>query len=242
MTIRINEKRYITFNEKDLYFTSKMIINSFYNDELTLIVIHGKQGFGKSSFASIVLAQVYGYIKGKEQNPDATEFRYDWNTAKKYFMFQPRDFLLKSREQKTKAPCCCVDDAGLWLNTMDFHDPLVKAVGKFLEVARTKWGAILFTCSDLKQIFTKVRNMPHVYTVRITKIMKGKKQKNRRTAVIYEGWVSEDMKKSGRKIRFFDIYYAEMPKVFYDWYQPRRAELADDGLNDIEIELNRLGI
>jgi len=226
-----------------------MIISAYYNDELILIVIHGKQGFGKSTYAAIVIAQVYGYIKEKEKNPDATVFKYDWSKAKEYFAFKPRQFLTLSRKQKTKSPCACVDDAGLWLNSMDFNHPLVKATGKFLEVARTKWAAILFTCSDLKQIFTKIRNMPHVYTIRITKYGTGEvNQKDRRMAKIFSGWVSEDLKKSGRKTKFIDIFYAEMPgdikhpKSFYGWYKPERDQLADQGLDELELELDKLNI
>ena len=242
--MKSNQKsRYTTFTEERLLHLSKMIISAFYNDELILVVVHGKQGFGKSTYASIVIAQVYGYIKTKELDPDVTVFNYDWKAAKDYFAFKPRQFLRLSKQQKVKAPVCCVDDAGLWLNSMDFHHPLVKATGKFLEVARTKWGAILFTCSDMSQVFSKLRNMPHVYTIRIRKRGAGTKvQKDRRIAVIYEGWVSEDMKKSGRKTRFVDVFYAEMPDGFYSWYKPERDKLADTGLDDLELELNRLGI
>jgi len=234
--------RYNTFTERELLHLSKMIVNAYLNDELILIVIHGKQGFGKSTYASIVMAQVIGYINGIEENPEATIFNYAWKEARKYFAFKPREFLSLSRKQKKKSPVVCVDDAGLWLNSMDFHDPMVKATGKFLEVARTKWAAIIFTCSDLKQIFTKIRNMPHIYSIRITKYGGKTKQKDRRLATIYEGWMSEDMKKSGRKTLAIDMYYARMPSIFYNWYKPKRDKLADSGLDELERELNKLKI
>lgn len=238
-----NKNRYVTFTENDLLHLSKMIITSFYNDELILVVIHGKQGFGKSTYASIVMAQVYGYINGKKKNPDATVFNYDWVTTKRFFAFKPRQFLTLSRKQKNKSPVCCVDDAGLWLNSMDFHHPLVKATGKFLEVARTKWGAILFTCSDLRQIFSKIRNMPHVYSIRVSKQGAGiKTHKNRRIATVFEGWASEDMKRTGRKTKYIDVFYARMPDKFYRWYKPERASLANVGLDELQIELDRLNI
>ena len=40
------KSRYISFMESDLLYLSKLIINAYYNDELVLIVVHGKQGFG----------------------------------------------------------------------------------------------------------------------------------------------------------------------------------------------------
>ena len=222
-------------NNDNLLHLSKMIIDAYNNDELILVVIHGKQGYGKSTYASIVLSQVYGYINDKESG-------YDWSTTKNFFVFKPRDFLYLSRTQTQKSPACVVDDAGLWLNAMDFSHPLVKATGKFLEVARTKWAAILFTCSDLQQVFSKLRNMPHVYTIRITKQASGKDKPNRRIATIFEGWRSEDLKKSGRKTKSVDVFYAHMPDKFYTWYKPERDKLADQGLNELELELDKLKI
>lgn len=230
--------RYNVFAEENLLHLSRMIIDSYKNDELILVVIHGKQGYGKSTYSSIILSQVYGYLNGKKIDD---KFFYDWKTAKDYFVFKPQDFLTLSRKQSSKSPVCVVDDAGLWLNAMDFTHPLVRATGKFLEVARTKWGAILFTCSDLNQVFSKLRNMPHVYTIRISKIS-DKTNPDRRIATIYEGWRSEDLKKSGRKTKSIDVFYARMPDDFYSWYKPERDKLADQGLDDLELELNRLSI
>jgi hypothetical protein len=222
-----------------------MIIDSYYNDELILVVIHGKQGYGKSTYASIILSQVYGYIKThprRNVNHEIKEYKYDWDDAKEYFVFQPHDFLTLSRKQNGKSPGCVIDDAGMWLNSMDFNHPLVKATGKFLEVARTKWGAILFTCSDLSQVFSKIRNMPHVYTIRIIKQSGGRDKPDRRIATIFEGWRSEDLKKSGRKTKYIDMFYARMPDSFYSWYKPERDRLADMGLDELETELNKLNI
>jgi len=233
--------RYKVFIPKEILHLSWMIINSFKNDELILVVIHGKQGYGKSTYASIVMSQVYSYLN--HNNDDSKIYKYDWKNTKNYFIFQPREFLTLSRNQRFKAPVCCVDDAGMWLNSMDFNNPLVKAVGKFLEVSRTKWGAILFTCSDLNQVFSKIRNMPHVYTIRVTKQAIGKIAPNRRVATIFEGWRSEDLKRSGRKTKYMDIIqYCHMPDNFYKWYKPERDKLADQGLDDLEQQLNRLNI
>jgi len=227
-----------TGTKSELLHLSLLILDAYYNDELILVVIHGKQGYGKSTYASIVLAQVYGYIYNYEK--ETQSFKYDWNKVKKHFVFQPRDFLTLSRNQTKKAPATVIDDAGLWLNNMDYHNPMVKAVGKFMEVGRTKWGAILFTCSDMAQVITKIRNMPHVYTVRIIKQGTSKTNPNRRMATIYEGWKSEDMKKAGRTTKYVDIFHAHMPTVFYDWYKPKRDKLADKGLDELEEMMDRI--
>jgi len=252
-------KETIVFNGLHL---SEMIIESYLNDELIVIAIHGKQGYGKSTYASLVQAQVYGAIntieslselpksdpkyfkelkqKYNSKNTLNLNYTYDYNNCKEYLAFTPRQFLYKSRNNKYKSPSIIVDDAGLWLNSLDFNHPLVKAVGKFLEVGRTKWGAIIFTCSDLSQIFSKVRNMPHVYTVRINKHSSA--NKNRRIASIHQGWSSEDLKKSGKKKIAIDLYNAVMPDDFFTWYKPERDSLAHKGLNDIEEILEKYKI
>jgi len=236
----MNNDIHYKFSNEQMFHLTEMIVKANDNDELILVVIHGKQGYGKSTYASITMSQVYGYYNYNEKND---LYYYDWKTTKDYFVFKPRDFLNLSRQQKHKAAVCCVDDAGMWLNSMDFSHPLVKATGKFLEVARTKWAAILFTCSDLNQVFSKIRNMPHVYTIRITKHGIDEMHPNRRVATIYEGWRSEDLKKSGRKTKSIDlIQNCHMPKSFYDWYKPERDKLADQGLDELELELNKLNI
>jgi len=236
----MNKTIHTVFDKDHFFHLSDMIIDAYENDELILVVVHGKQGYGKSTYASITMSQVYGYFNNNMDDVDV--YHYDWKTTRDYFIFRPHEFLTLSRKQKDKAPVCCVDDAGMWLNSMDFNDPLVKAVGKFLEVSRTKWACILFTCSDLNQVFSKIRNMPHVYTIRITKHGATDESPNRRIATIYEGWRSEDLKKSGRKTKYIDIINnCHMPDDFYKWYKPKRDALADQGLNELEEQLKKLG-
>lgn len=241
-------------NFYELTWTTLMILYAFFNDELILVVIHGKQGYGKSTMAAIISAQCYGVInlmnkiieregllEGKTLSKqrrikiklfeqllkENAEFEYDWKNTKEYFAFKPEEFLLATADIEEKIPMGIVDDAGMWLNTMDYQNPFVKAVGRFFEVARTKYGAIVFTCSDLKQIFTKLRNMPHVYTIRIIKESGG--NPDSRIGIIHEGWESEDLKRSGRSVLLFDGFVAHMPEPFFDWYYPIRTKLADEG-------------
>jgi hypothetical protein len=254
---------------KQLTWTALLILYAYFNDELILIVIHGKQGYGKSTLASIVSAQCYGILKKLNEDQDLQEqlknkteskqrrikikwmeqkikendtFQYDWSTTKNFFIFKPYDFICKAVDIKEKKPLCVVDDAGMWLNAMDYQDKFVRAVGKFFEVARTKYGAIVFTCSDLKQIFTKIRNMPHVYTIRIIKEGTGSKGRNPdlRVGLIHEGWESEDLKRSGRTVLLFDGFVAEMPEPFYRWYKPIRKDLAAEGINQMFAEFEKL--
>ena len=269
--MRKNNYKYVGLEKGcNVFHLARMILYAYYNDELILIVVHGKQGYGKSTYVAIISAQVYGVVNKVNELVSQTDtngmsekqlrkldikflneiingehsFVYDWKTIRRFFVFKPRQFLTISRNVRGKTPCCIVDDAGLWLNSMDYYSPEVKAVGKILEVARTMWGGIIFTCSDQQQIFGKIRNMPHVYTIRITK----RSNDPRRIARVFKGWVSEDLKKHGRKTIAMDVYYPEMPgdlkdkSSFYAWYKPEREKLANAGFDELEVALDKLGI
>lgn len=256
---------------RDLTWTSVMILYAYLNDEFILLVIHGKQGYGKSTLASIVTMQVYGvkkvldeyFDKHQELFKDKTkkqqrrikkkifeqfieenkEFIYDIDKAKKNIVFKPEQFLLLLAQTPRKQPTAVIDDAGMWLNALDYHNRFVKAVGKFFEVARTKFGALIFTCSDLKQVFTKLRNMPHVYTIRIIKAKSthgAGHNPDERIGIIHEGWETEDLKRSGRTMLLFDGFVAEMPESFYSWYQPLREKLTNEGIKEMVDEFNKM--
>lgn len=238
----LKNKQVEIYNESELFYLSEKILEWYYNDELGIVIIHGQQGYGKSTYGLVSGAEVYGH------NEKAKTFYYDWDTVKEYTVFTPRQFLKLSRKQYQKAPLVIWDDAGYWLNALDYYDPLVKAVGKFMEVARSKWGAIVFTCSDQKQILSKIRNIPHAYTIKIIKGATPNKynpehkwKQDRRLAKVHKSWVSEDLKKTGRKTKNYDVFYAHMPNYFYRWYKPFRDSFCDQGLDDIENTLDRLG-
>lgn len=240
------DKRYngnIWYPDYNLFYLSERILDWYYNDELGIVIIHGQQGYGKSTYAAISCAEVYGHDKKQRQ------YKYDWEAVKAHIVFTPRQFLTLSRQTQVKDRVIIWDDAGYWLNSLDYYHPLVKAVGKFIEVARSKWGAIVFTCADLRQIMGKVRNIPHAYTIPIRKGGTPSKdnpdykyKRLRRYAKVHKSWCSEDLKKSGKKGKEIDIFYARMPESFYTWYKPFRDSFCDQGLGDIETELDKMGI
>lgn len=229
--------------EHELFYLSEKILEWHYNDELGIVIIHGQQGYGKSTYGALSGAEVYGHDEG------TGTFYYDWDELRNYIVFTPRQFLEISRRQHFKQRLVIWDDAGYWLNALDYYDPLVKAVGKFMEVARSKWGAIVFTCSDQKQILSKIRNIPHAYTIKVIKAQTVHKKNprhewvgDRRLAKVHKSWVSEDLKKTGRKTKNWDVFYAHMPNYFYKWYKPFRDSFCDLGLDEIEKTLRNMGL
>jgi len=226
----------------ELFWISEKILEWYYNDEFGIIIVHGQQGFGKSTYACISGAEVYGHNRMKH------EFYYNWDAVKKHIVWTPRDFikLSKKRDQgkepyEHKEPLVIWDDAGYWLNAMDFRDKLCITVSKYLEVARTRWAAIIFTVSDQRQILSKIRGIPHAWSIPIIKASTPgvhnpnyKWVHDRRYAHLHKSWVSEDLKKSGKKGQEGDVFYARMPPKFYRWYKAFRDRFCMDAIEDVD--------
>ena len=124
--------------EKELFYLSEKILEWFYNDELGIIIIHGQQGYGKSTYASISGAEVYGH------DINSAQFFYNWNAVKKHIVWTPRQFIELSRSKPkinnsdymthpnnpNKEPMVIWDDAGYFLNALDYRDKLCVYVSK----------------------------------------------------------------------------------------------------------------
>jgi hypothetical protein len=208
-------------------------INDLWEDnEFQPIIIEGWNGFGKSAYADNAIAELHS-IDGKYGN-------WDVNVFKKFSGFHPyrvqQKWTARSNLRRRTIgnkpqfhpfdKAFHWDDAGAWIHALDYNDPYVKYVGKYLQTARTDWGALIFTCIDSEDIAKKVRVFSSGITVKITKEGSNSTHKWTRTAVakhrekdwygnIY--WV-DDWKES------FSCY---MPDVFYRWYDPIRRRYAE---------------
>ena len=151
------------------------------------------------------------------------------------------------------------DDAGYHLNALDYNDKLIRKIGKWMELGRSKFAGIVLTCSDLRQVLSKIRDIPHVNTIKVIKggtysrdHPKYKYKKDRRLAKIHKSWISEDLKKSGKSREYYDVFYAHLPgeykprqnikKGFYGWYKPYRDSFESQARGDIHEELVNRGL
>ena len=225
--------------EHELFYLSEKILEWFYNDELGIVIIHGQQGYGKSTYAAISCAEVYGH------DLENSQFFYNWEAVKKHMVWHPRNFIKLSKKKRPpqdifhkihrhsnkKEPMVVWDDAGYFLNNMKWNDKFCIEVSRYLELARSRWGAIIFTCSHQQQVLSKIRNIPHAWSIPIRKAP-GTPSKNnpnykyvhdRRFAKLHKSWCSEDMKRSGKKGKEGDIFYARMPGR-YDATYPKGVD------------------
>lgn len=194
----------------------------YYEDECAVAIAYGGfLGMGKSSYCIKTEAEVLGKHPGHEDNVP------DYEAVKRFLDFSPKAFVDRLLKMKRREKMIVWDDMGLWLFVLDWYNPFVKAVCKYLNVARTDWALIFGNTPTPKMIAKRVQNFPEVVRVKITK--EGSNIKNPgkpRIATAYHVWTTPDLKKTGVHKMFEDRYNAMMPDDFFGWYKPLRDHYA----------------
>lgn len=198
------------------FLATRYILEAFRNYEYFGLMVYGPLRYGKSSYVIQLLAEVYG-----------TPNEPDWDAWKRHMVFKPREFVQKTKEtKKSQKILLAWDDAGFWLSHYGYHNPFIKSVAEYLNVAATDWASIIFTTPSPKWVITHVRNLPGGHTGRITKITGNPygKQPRLRYIRVYRGWIAPDFKKSGVNVVFQDNFNVMLPNdVFKEYDQVRRS-------------------
>lgn len=206
-----------------------MINHCYYHDEFQLFVVYAPLGYGKSTYAVKVLSELYDK---------------DWEKVKDYVVFPPKDFVRKCVEMNQKGQrekAIVWDDAGLWLFALQKNDVFVQAVIKYMNVARTNWGAMILTTPTPSWITYKMRNFPQHINVKVIKASTDTNRGQRlRYAKGYRAWTAPDFKHSGVRKIFEDYYDATMPDEFYKWYKPIRDDYAKQASALMNNSLSKL--
>lgn len=193
---------------------AKRIIELFDDDEFKPIIIQGDHGYGKSTYANRIVAEVGSVINGGKANWRVDHF-------KRHLGFHPIKVLNLWIDKAKRDYCFHWDDAGLWLHNLDFQDPFVKAVGKYMQVVRTDWACVIFTAISAEDISSKIRGLRNAILVDITKDGKDGKHVTRRTANAYilrKTWKGKQWK----DYQWSEMFDSHVPDGFYDWYKPIR--------------------
>jgi hypothetical protein len=209
-----------------MFTTTVMINKAFKYNEFKPFIIYGPYGYGKTSYSIKVLSELYGKY---DENGNLVEPCYDWNVLSKHFVMHPRDFinhLSRLVNNGGREKCLVCDDAGLWLYALDWFNPFVKGVSKYLNVARTHFASIIFTTPTPQMILKKIRGLPDAIAVRIQKADNDQYECHRvkRYAVGYLWWISPDGKKSGVRTVFQDQFSIMLPDSVYNAYCEMRRK------------------
>lgn len=201
---------------------AKFVDQLYYEDECALGIAYGGfLGTGKSSYCIKTEAEVLGSHSGFEDN------KPNFEAVKSFIDFPPKAFVNRLLKMKRREKMVIWDDMGLWLFVLDWYDPFVKAVCKYLNVARTDWAFIFGNTPSPKMVARRIQYFPEVIRVKISKEASNiDHPKKPRIATAYQVWSAPDMKKTGVRKIFIDRYNAMMPDDFFKWYKPMRDHYA----------------
>lgn len=212
---------------------TRMINTLYAQNEFKPFIVYGPLGIGKSSYAMKCVAEVYG---GSDT--------LNWEAVKSHLVFHPRDFVdccTKMIEKSQRDKVLIWDDAGLWLNSLEWNSPFIRAVTKYFNVARTNWAAIILTSPLPTYVIKKIRGLPDAITIKIIKTSNDVDNPQRcRRGKGYRFWIAPDMVKSGVRLIFEDNFTAILPNKFYYWYQPVRDRYAKEAVSYMRRELDSL--
>ena len=217
--------------------------SNFKNNECDIFTVSGMpEGIGKSGYVHHTLADVCGYYKCKERDKlqwmwrsvqerpkDAVIWESDWETPKHLIKYHPIDVVklcMEMLEKGKREPAFHWDDAGTWLNSMDFRAPFVISFMKYLSLARTNWGAIILSAPVEDWVLKKLHTAEGVCHIKILKA--------NNDAMIFKPRLARAYKlvRYPGRVRFYcntlfqDYYMAIMPDSFYKWYKPQRDHYA----------------
>ena len=214
---------------------TKKVLSSYYQDECEVYAIYGMpEGIGKSALALKTFTEIKSRPKPIKQNE---QWPWDYERVKPLLKFYPRDVVLLCKymtDHNKRDEGFIWDDAGLWLNAMEWHDPFVIAFTKYLNIARTNWSAIVLTTPVLEWVLKKVRSSEGLITVRVSKVKGHKTYRGKiREAKAYRRWVHPDRKHHGVVTVFSDVFNAMLPNDFYSWYKPIRDKYAAEAVSQM---------
>lgn len=192
------------------------------NDRAQLFLITGAAGVGKTAYAVNIVAEVH--------SKDGKEGNWGIDIFKKYMGFHPQKVLEKWNNAH-KEKVFLWDDAGAWINSLDYQHPLIKKIGKQLQTVRRKYHCVIFTCLDADDLAKKIRMHTDAITIKISLMGSSPKsefisQRYRRTATA-KHWDKDWYDHFFRKDDWDEYFCCYMPQHFYEWYNPISEHYAD---------------
>jgi len=201
---------------------ARRIIRNYERDEFNSIIVHGTPRIGKSGYIIKVLRQVFKYLKGKDFD--------QWKYYKPYFGWSPEENVERWIAIEKRIPVFVWDDAGYWLHSLNWTDPLLQAIQKYFNVIGTDINTIILTTPSPTWILSKIAGMPGTLRTKIVKRSGGIRDdpstRWARLALTYEPWRTPDMKKHGVNKRFKDTFNCYIPDEIYKEYYPIRKGYA----------------
>lgn len=181
------------------------------------LVVHGPRGYGKTSFCVHAAAEALVPYMEKP----------DYDLVKKWILFTPQEFCDRVINTHTKQMLLIWDDAGYWLNRLFWQEQFVKEALRYMTLARTQFGAILFNTPSITMLPNKILELPDVFRAKVTKPPGNTDEAypniRWRDIEVRSVWHSDDLSKKGTAREWADRFSMFMPESFFKWYEPIRT-------------------
>ena len=215
---------------------ARKICRNYIRDDFNLVIIYGPPRIGKSAYAIKVMGQVLTYLTGEDI--------YEPRICQKYLGWDPHENVDRWLDIYKRIPVYTWDDAGYWLFSLNWTDPLLIAVQQYMNVVGTDMNTLILTTPDPTWILSKIANMPGTIKLNIIKRQGGIADSDSllfsRRAVGYKLWKYPDGKGGGVNKIMEDEFSCKLPDPFYsEWYKPTREAYAHAAKVAMKKELTR---
>jgi len=236
-----------------MFQATRMILELFNNDEFKPLIVQGDHGYGKSSYANSIIADVYGQVFNGGTplwKPRFTNVTKEWFES--HIGFEPaevtNEWQIKDKREKwllkrfgeyprnilnswqykdmKKDYVYHWEDAGTFLHNLDFQNPFVKETGKYMQLVRSDWACVIFSAISADDITSKIRGLRNAIIIDVTKGQNDVTHPHRRVAEAYI--LRKSFKgRIWKDYQWRDNFNCHVPDDFYAWYHPLRDHYAD---------------
>ena len=210
---------------------ARWIVKAYRYDDFILAILHGTPRIGKSAYGIKVMGQVINYFFGEDiyKLTGSTGLRRA-PICEKYMGWDPTEIVETWLDIFERIPGFIWDDAGYWLFSLNWTDPLLISIQQYMNVIGTDMNTLMLTTPDPNWILSKIATMPGTIRIKIIKRRGGDSDADSirfaRRAVGYRPWVSPDLKSKGVNKVLMDDFSCKLPDEFYRWYKPTRERYA----------------
>lgn len=204
---------------------AKLIVRSYLNDDFHPIILYGDLRIGKSTYGQKALEQALAYLTREEL--------MSTDTLRRYMGWDPFEVVDQWLLEKERQPCFIWDDAGYWLHSLKWTDPVLVSVQQYMNVVGTDYNTLILTTPDPTWVLSKIANMPGMIRIKVVK-RDGSSNLNEtresklfaRKAIGYKPWKSPDLKRGGVNKVLTDTFSCKMRDELYEYYYPIRKSYA----------------
>jgi hypothetical protein len=221
---------------------ARLIIRSYLNDDFHPIIVYGDLRIGKSSYALKSLKQALEYLRPFIDGLP----KFSTDSIERFMGWNPLEVVTSWLNEEERMPCYIWDDAGYWLHSLNWTDPVLISVMKYMNVVGTDYNTLIFTTPDPTWILSKIANMAGMIRIKVVKRDGSEKvliderayRRFARTAIGYKPWKSPDLKRGGVNKIIIDDFSCKIEDDLYEWYKPIREHYAKNAKLSILKNLN----